>query len=293
MHVRSVSILSSAAFVVLAGCSRTTSQTTASPPPQEWQTSAAQPAPEQPAGVPPAMTQAAEAPPAVSQPSPYGSDAPITGVGAALPPPANPPGAALPPPALPAYSAEPPPQNLQGAGRTQPVLPPPAEVAIPAGVPLAVRVDENINTRRNRAGEGFDATLTNAVIVGGLTVLPAGTRFHGHITRSKPSGRLKGRAVLVLTLDGFRFDGRRYRIRTDQVERESGSHRKRDAVAIGGGAGFGATMGAIAGGPVGAAVGAAAGAGGGVVGAAVTGKKEVGIRAESLMRFRLESPVAL
>ena len=285
-----VPMLLPAAFAMLAGCSRNSNPSAASPPPDPWQAAAvSQSAAAQPMSAP---DQAAAAQPAVAQPSPYGSDAPLGGTSAA------PPAAQAPAPALPADAGAPPPPpaapNIQSADRTMPTVPTmPAALAIPAGAPLEVRVDENLNTRRNHAGDGFDATLANAVVVSGQTVLPAGTRFHGHVTRSQPSGRLKGHAVLVLTLDGFRIEGRRYRIRTNQVERESGGHRKRDEVSIGGGAGFGAAMGGIAGGGVGAAIGAAAGAGAGTVGAAITGKKEIGVRAESLMRFRLETPVAL
>ena len=72
---------------------------------------------------------------------------------------------------------------------------------------------------------------------------------------------------------------------------ESGAHKKRNLVAIGGGSGVGAAIGAIASGGTGALIGAGAGAVAGTVGAAVTGKKEVTIPAESVVRFTLGAPV--
>jgi len=158
---------------------------------------------------------------------------------------------------------------------------------------LRVRVDEELDTRRNRPGDRFTATLYQPVRVSGAAVLPAGTRFRGHLVASKPSGRLKGRAVLGLTLDSFERGGREYPVDTRGDYRESGKHRGRDAAFIGGGTGGGAVVGALAGGGTGAAIGAIAGGGAGLAGALFTGRKQVAVRAESPMTFRLRAPVEL
>ena len=164
-------------------------------------------------------------------------------------------------------------------------------IVIPGGTLLRVRVDEALSTRRNSRGDHFTATLVDPVVVNGQTVLPARTRLGGHVLVSTPSGRLKGRARLVLALDSFERDGHRYSISTTAAARVSSAHKKRDFVAIGGGAGTGAAIGAIAGGGLGAAIGAGAGAAAGTVGAAITGKKQVAIPAESVVRFTLGAPV--
>ena len=173
----------------------------------------------------------------------------------------------------------------------QPDPPPSAGVVIPRGTLLRVRVDEALSTRRNYRGDRFTATLMEPVTVEGENVLPSGTRLTGHVLVSRPSGRLKGRALLELELDSFERDGHRYAITTSAAARVSGRHRKRNIIAIGGGAGSGAAIGAIAGGGVGAAIGAGAGAAVGTVGAAITGKKQVTIPAESVIRFRLGESV--
>ena len=173
--------------------------------------------------------------------------------------------------------------------------PPPQGSAgvVPSGTPVHVRVDESIDTRNNRAGDPFNATLSEPIQVDGRTMVPEGTEFSGHVTTAAASGRLKGRAFIGLRLDSFSLNGREYPVQTTSVERVSASHKKRNAILIGGGAGLGAAIGAIAGGGKGALIGAGAGAGAGTVGAAATGKRQVGIGAETPLRFTLRASVEM
>jgi hypothetical protein len=80
---------------------------------------------------------------------------------------------------------------------------------------------------------------------------------------------------------------------TTTVARESGRHRKRNWSLIGGGSGAGALTGGLVAGPVGAAIGAGSGAAAGVAGAAITGKKQVSMPAETAVSFTLKDPLAL
>src|ERR1700675_4565682 len=65
-------------------------------------------------------------------------------------------------------------------------------IEIPAGTRLRVRLDQTLDTARNRSGDTFSAMLDAAVTGNGNVLLPEGTPFRGHITAAKPSGRLKG-----------------------------------------------------------------------------------------------------
>jgi hypothetical protein len=194
-------------------------------------------------------------------------------------------------------SRTPSPPNWTGDQAAQPANPanpePVAARQIPRGTSLHVRVDEAINTRANHAGDAFTATLSAPVDVDGRTLVPAGTQFAGHVTAAAASGRMKGRARIGLTLDSFELGGKQYPVRTTSVDRVSDRHKKRNAILIGGGAGLGAAIGAIAGGPKGALIGAGAGAGAGTAGAALTGKKQVGLAAETPLRFTLEASVQM
>jgi hypothetical protein len=174
--------------------------------------------------------------------------------------------------------------------------PPPAvaaEIAVPAGTTIEVRVDQALSTERNRAGDKFQATLEVPIGIGGREVLARGARVRGHVTTSRPSGRLEGRAVIGITLDSVEHNGRAVPIATSLDTRSSEAHKKRNIELIGGGAGVGALIGGLVGGGKGAAIGAGAGAAAGTGGAAATGQKNIEIPAETVFTFRLKAPVEL
>src|SRR5262245_34352787 len=141
-------------------------------------------------------------------------------------------------------------------------------VELPSGSVIKVRVQRALSTVRDRAGDTFDAILDEPVVVDGSEILARGTRFTGHVTTSKSSGRLEGRAVLSATLDSFETDGRQHSITTSSAQRTSEAHKKRNVEFIGGGAGGGAPVGGVAGGGKSGGGRAAGGAGGGTATAA-------------------------
>lgn len=166
-------------------------------------------------------------------------------------------------------------------------------VVAPAGSVLRVRLDQALDTERSRPGDRFTGTLASALMADGNEVLPKSTIVHGHVLSSHPSGRLKGRAVLSLTLDSCQWRGRTVSLSTGTVSRVGTRHRKRNFAWIGGGSGAGALTGALIAGPVGAAIGAGSGAAAGTLGAVVTGKKQVSMPAESLAGFTLKNPLVV
>lgn len=183
------------------------------------------------------------------------------------------------------------PDTTADARTAEPPAPREVEVVIPTGTTVRVRTVQALSTASNNAGDSFEAVLVSALAEDGRVAAPRGARVYGHVTSAKPSGRLRGRGQISVTLDSIEVDGRRHRIETSSAGRVSEAHKKRNVAFIGGGAGLGALIGGLAGGGKGAAIGAAAGAGAGTAGAAATGVKHARIGSESVLSFKLREPL--
>jgi len=183
--------------------------------------------------------------------------------------------------------------NAPGGGMANNAKPAPAPepVIVPAGTVLTVRLGEAVGSKISSPGQTFTATVATPVQVEGKTVIPSGASASGTVTDAKPLGRFKGGAVLQVRLDSVRINGAQRQVQTSAVTRTEKGKGKRTAVMAGGGAGVGALIGGLAGGGKGAAIGALVGGGGGTAGAAFTGNKDIVLPAESLVSFKLETPL--
>lgn len=165
--------------------------------------------------------------------------------------------------------------------------------ALPQGTALRVRLDHAVSTATHRAGDRFTATLAEPLRDGDRVVVPKGARVTGRVRAASPSGRLRGRAVLVLAPETLEWNGRTAAVDARGWTRTGSRHRRRNLAWIGGGSGAGAMIGALAAGGAGAAIGAGAGAAAGLAGAAVTGRQHVSAPAETLLTFRLRAPLQI
>ncbi len=166
-----------------------------------------------------------------------------------------------------------------------------AAMLVPEGTALHVRLDQGLATNQLRSGDGFTATVSQPVRVDGKVVIPQGSQVNGVVVHTKESGRLSGRAQLGLALESVQVGDDTYNIATNTITRVSGGHKKRNIAFIGGGGAGGAIIGAIAAGGKGALIGGPIGAGAGLGVAALTGKKNVRLSAETPMTFHLVEPV--
>lgn len=166
-------------------------------------------------------------------------------------------------------------------------------VTVPEHTPIHVTLDQAVSSGQNRPGDHFDATVSQAVVVDGKTVIPAGAHVEGLVVDAKQSGRLMGRARLQLALQSVEVNGHSYDVRTASSARIGRDHKKRNWLWIGGGAGGGAVIGALAGGGTGALIGGPVGAGAGTTVALLTGKKDIQLRPETPVTFQLAEPVTI
>jgi hypothetical protein len=99
---------------------------------------------------------------------------------------------------------------------------------IPAGTIVHVRLLDTLDTKRNRAGDRFTATLDEPLVSGNSVIVPKGTPFKGHVVQARASGRFKGRAAMALSLDSFELNGATYALETNRSSRASKGHKKRN-----------------------------------------------------------------
>ena len=166
-------------------------------------------------------------------------------------------------------------------------------VTLPESTAIHVTLDQAIASDQNRAGDHFEATVSEPVVIDGKTVIPEGAHAEGLVVDAQQSRRLMGRARLQLALETVEVNGHEYDLQTTSRTRVGGNHKKRNWAFIGGGAGGGALIGAAAGGAKGALIGAPVGAGAGTVAAFLTGKKDIRLRPETPLTFELAQPVTV
>jgi hypothetical protein len=157
---------------------------------------------------------------------------------------------------------------------------------------IPIRVDESLSSERNVAGDTFQASLAEPLVVDGLVIAEKGARVTGRIVDARKAGRVSGSPYLELELGTLATsDGQRIAILTDPWTKQGDSTQRDSAEKIGGGAALGAIIGAIAGGGMGAAIGAGVGGGAGAGAAMITHGRSVNVPSETIIRFRLASKV--
>lgn len=165
------------------------------------------------------------------------------------------------------------------------------EVTLPSGTLLPLTLDSYVASDTSRIESPVHAHLRRAVHVGGVEVLPAGTRLSGVVSAARRSARVKGRGLIAFRFTSMSVDGDTYRVSTSRVVRQAPGTKKDDALKIGIPAGAGAVIGAIADGKKGAAIGSAVGGAAGTGVVLSTRGKDVRLGRGAAVAVRLLRPV--
>lgn len=176
---------------------------------------------------------------------------------------------------------------------SKPATPERRSFTIPADTTLPIRLSQTLDTASTREGDPFAAVLDSDILIDGAVVLHKGTAVTGHVDTVQEATHFKGSSLLVIQLTSLQDRGSSLLLSTDAYSKAGNGRGKNSAAKIGGGAAVGAILGGIFGGGKGAAIGAAAGGGAGAGAQAITRGQQVQIPAESLIRFRLTSPVEI
>ena len=167
------------------------------------------------------------------------------------------------------------------------------EITIAAGTVVPVRMTDALDTKTAQPNDVFHGALASDLRADGVVALPRGTPILGRVVDAKGAAHFKGNSLLTIELTQLTAHGQKVSLVTDAYSKEGKARGKDTAVKTGAGAAVGAVIGALAGGGKGAAIGAAAGGGTGAGINAITRGEEVQIPAESLLNFKLQSPITV
>ena len=180
------------------------------------------------------------------------------------------------------------------APKVIPLPPQPVTVTIPAGSTLAVRIDQRLSTRENRAGDRFTGEVVEPIMASDSSVLvPGGAPVEGVVTIAHQRGRFRGRSVLGVRLTSITLRGKRCALDTSAVDRSQKGKGKRSVALIGGGSGLGMLVGGLASGGTGLVLGGLLGGGAGTAAAGLTGNRATVIPAETVLQFQLDNDLTV
>jgi hypothetical protein len=147
---------------------------------------------------------------------------------------------------------------------------------VPAGTALMVKLETTLATFSNKAGDPFRGSLTQAVVLDGKTVIPAGAVVEGRVTKVSEPRRITGKPMIGILPEALILpSGERLFLDATLVDTNVGNgtdvdqegqfkgsgHDRRDQLETGGGTAGGMLIGGLIGGPPGVLIGGIVGAG--------------------------------
>jgi hypothetical protein len=167
-------------------------------------------------------------------------------------------------------------------------------VTAPVGTPILIRMIDGIDSKTNKVGDMFHASLEDNLTVNDVVIAKKDADVYGKLIQAKAAGSIAGKSELQLELTGIRaVTGNIQPVVTGDYQVAGSSRGKQSAERIGGGAALGAIIGAIAGGGKGAAIGAGVGAGAGTAVQVLTHGEQVRVPSETVLQFALAQPFTI
>jgi hypothetical protein len=167
------------------------------------------------------------------------------------------------------------------------------EVTLPAGTTLRLDLTSGIASDSSQVEDAVRATVREALVIEGQTVVPMGAALAGVVTDVADSGRVKGRARIAYRFNSLTVGDEQYDIATAPTSHLAPATKSEDATKIGIGAGAGAAIGAILGGGSGAAKGAVIGGAAGTGAVLATKGEEVRLGPGANVTTRLTAPLTV
>ena len=164
---------------------------------------------------------------------------------------------------------------------------------VATGTALKIVLQQAVSTKTANAEDPVVAELAEDVTVDGDVLLPAGSEVRGHVVSALRSGRVKGKARLVVAFDEVHVGSRSYTISATGFDVTAGSSKGKDAKIAGGAAAAGAIIGGIADGGSGALKGGLIGGAAGGAAVLATRGVEVELASGSSYTIKLQKSLRL
>ena len=166
-------------------------------------------------------------------------------------------------------------------------------VSVPAGTALKIAINAQITSETAQAGDVWEGTVAEPLVIGTAAPLPAGSVVKGVIKAVKPAEK-GDRAMLQLAITSVVVNGKSHAFGASSEEITAGSTRTRNVGAVAGGAAAGALLGkAIGGSGKGALIGGLVG--GAATAGAVANTKgyQVVVKEGSQLSFTVDQAVTM
>ena len=192
-----------------------------------------------------------------------------------------------------------PPAGSRSESVQSPPPPPPAATSrraqnpneIPVGTEFDVRLQTSLSSKTAQVEDRFEATtMVDLLDERGRVLVPSGSVMRGVVSSVNRATRTDRKGSLTVAFDRVTINGRAHPMRATVTQALESEGIKGEAGKIGIGAGAGAILGAILGGAKGALAGILIGGGGTI---AATEGKDVELPVGTMLRVRLDSPLAL
>lgn len=165
-------------------------------------------------------------------------------------------------------------------------------VNVPAGTPLTLTMNVEVNSEFAKAGDTWTGVITEPVIIGTDAPIPAGSTAQGVVAGAKEA--VKGdRAMLLLTVTSVTVGDKTHTVRAGTDSIIAGSTRARNLGAVAGAGAAGALIGKAVGGTKGAVIGGLIGGTAGAVGASKSKGYQVVLKEGTELTFYVSEDVVL
>jgi hypothetical protein len=166
-------------------------------------------------------------------------------------------------------------------------------VTVPAGTDVNIKVDAQITSETAQAGDAWQGTVTEPVVIGTAAPIPAGSVVHGVVKAVKPAEK-GDRAMLQLAITSVEVSGKSHALSASTEQMIAGSTRTRNVGAVAGGAAAGALIGkAVGGSNKGALIGGLVGGAATAAGVAGTKGYQVVVKEGATLIFKTDDAVVM